>query len=360
MMRRAARWISPPCVLAALLIGCSLATSYEGFSGVVPRRPPRLREGVQGGRGPIRVAAATSLRFLQITKDDPPIGYDLDNWCTNCPDGALSCKNPNPTTSRCDNGGTCIDNQVQFYADKLQGSVGGGSAGTAQQLGTAFQESLDTGEHGILIEIGDWDGLPDDDDVTFSILNVTGVNEGTRYQPGALNEYSVDADALLAGGVLPREIARGYVANNTVVVRGFSFDFLMRLKIPNAEFGPQPLTVEANFRNALFVGTFAEQGDGTFAMTDAQLGGALSIEQVQKQLFRFTLCPTGPTDEFSLACGLRDLSAASPLDPEAPCDSMSFAFGMNLAAAKRTGAVPLTRIDLRASGNCAPVPPGCP
>ena len=248
---------------------------------------------------------------------------------------------------------------MQFYADKLQGTVGGGSVDTAQQLGIAFQESLDTGEHGILIEIGDWDGLPDDDDITFSILNVTSVNGGTRFQPGALNEYAVDEGALLAGG-LPREIARGYVARNTVVVRGFSFDFLMRLEIPNAEFGPQPLTVEANLANALFVGTIASAGEGTFEMTDAQLGGALSIEKVQTQLFRFTLCPTGPGDEFSLACGLRDLSAASPLDREAPCDSMSFAFGMNLEGAKRVGAAPLTRIDLRASGNCDPTPPGCP
>lgn len=335
-------------LLAVFMIGCSLVTSYDDFAGITPRRPPPENQDVKGGSGATRAAATTSFRFGGlINEPDRPVGYDIDEFCTACGDGTPSCKNA-VTTVACDNYDACIDNQVDEYIKRLGAGAAGpeGLTSSVTVMGQAVVDNLANGSHGILIELGEWDGQPDDGEVSFSIFNVTSVNDGGVFVPNSVNGYTVDDDSLLPGGA-PSETVRGYVADNVVVARGFSFDLILQLAVldpSGSSPDPLPLTIRAPFRNALFVGKLETQTESTFSMIDAQITGYIPIELVHRELRKFGLCPNAdnPNDVFRQACDLRDLSLADPRNVDAPCDSMSFAIAMDVKDAKRVGQLKAT------------------
>lgn len=357
MTRRSARWIAPACAL--LVLGCSLATSYEDFSGVIPRRPPPAKRGVTGAGGPRRGAASTVFRFLD--SETEPLGYDIDNWCTTCERGIPSCQNG--ATVACDNYRICIDNQVQQLVSGLQKQRVAGDPVALEAMAASLASGLATGKHGVYVEIEGWDGQIDDDEITFSIMNVTGVVDD-EVVPQRKNQYHVDPASLLPGEI-PKATVRGYVADNKVVARGFSFDMILQLQVTSPE-APGRLfdvTVRAPFRNALFVGTLTGQSEDSFSMVDAEITGGLPAELVQRELFQLGFCPDNPEEAglFQQVCKLRDLSAVDPANLDAACDSMSFAVGMNLQSANRIGTARPADNDVREEKqvSCPLVAPGC-
>lgn len=348
MLRAVASWssISWSPLGAALLIGCSLVTDYEDFGGLSPRRPPARNDAIAGGSGPLRASASISMRFSGLINEPTrPVGYDVDALCTTCnaADAVPSCKNRSTATIACDTN-HCIDNQVDEYIKTLGQSLGQSDTSNLQTMSDALTQNLASGAHGVLVEVGEWDGQPDDGDVTFSIYNVTDANQGGGVQSQALNAYAVD-DAQAPATL------RGYVTQNTLVVRGISFDLILQLAVSDAATGERhPLTVRVPFRNALFVGTIEGLTDSSFKMTDAQITGGLPIGLVLEQIKRFTLCP--PSSPFTKACELLDLSVADPQNLEAPCDAMSFAIAMDFADARREGQ--------KAAGDYSLAPSACP
>lgn len=349
-----------------LLVGCSLVTGFDGFTGRTPKRPPAPSD-AGGGDGPVRRAAATALRFEAATAADP-LGYDLDNQCT-CPD-VSSCRSSDATDAGiCDNGNVCIDNQIDSFRIELTKALAGNAAGAAAEargalVTSSFRENLSFGKHGILVEIGGWDGQPNDDSITFSILNVTDVNGAGKIAPNAVNVFAVDPASLPGGEPV---VTTGYVTRNTVVVRGFSFDFSLLLRVPETETNPEvPIRVQANLRNALFVGTFLEQTDNTFRMSNATLTGALPIVLVQQQLLNLGFCPgvkQGNVDVFERLCAGRDLSFTDPNNLEAGCDAISFAMALQLDPATREGGTLEPEPGVTPPDDfytCGRASPGCP
>jgi hypothetical protein len=326
-------------VLAA---GCSLVTSYDGFTADgppcgkrFPTPPPAA-----GGSGAELVGLTTNIQFL----DDPDagsgqqLGYDLDNLCT-CPDlAARSCKNPNAAgDQQCDIPNTGIDNAA--------GNVLGILFPTAANARLA--DSLRHGQNGLVIRVQDWDGTPDDGAVKVGIYNVAAlkgdVDGGTGAKLDGNDELIVDEGSLLNVMDLgPKYFSTSAYVSGGTLVAALDLDFRFEVPPPNPMAGA---IVFIPLRFAHLVGRIARVGAAGLRLTDAQLVGRLPMADVFAQIANIGLCQTDPpyADIKKRTCAAFDL----PLQPVAgsgrstqPCNALSFAIGLTVGPAKLGGSAP--------------------
>jgi hypothetical protein len=340
LRRGAGAMIGAGLVLAA---GCSLVTSYDGFTPDGPpcgKRIPGPPAGAGGKGGTELVGVTTGLQFL----DDPDagtgqqLGYDLDNLCT-CPDlAARSCKNANAAgDQQCDVPSTGIDNAA--------GSV----------LGVLFPadanarvlDSLRHGRNGLVIRVQDWDGTPDDGAVKVAVFNVAGLkgdqDGGTGTKLDGNDELIVDESSLLNVTDLgPKYFSTSAYVSGGTLVAALDLDFRFEIPPPNPIAGA---VVFIPLRFAHLVGRIGRVGSAGLRLTDAQLVGRLPMPDVFAQIANIGLCQTDPpfADIKKRACAAFDLPS-QPVTGSGrstqPCSALSFAIGVTVGPAKLGGSAP--------------------
>ncbi|MDB5218661.1 MAG: hypothetical protein JWO86_6588 [Myxococcaceae bacterium] len=329
-------------VVAGLVLaaGCSLVTSYDGFTPDgppcgkrIPSRPPA--EAMQKS-GPELVGFTTALQFLEDADAGTTLlGYDLDNLCT-CPDhAARSCKNPNATADQeCDVANTGIDNA----AGTVLGALFPATANAR------LQESLLHATNGLLIRVKDWDGTADDPSVSVSIWNVASLKGDTDGGAGAkldgTDEILVDYESLLNVMDLGSKYnATTAFVSGGVLVAPLDLDFRFEIPPPNPLAGT---IASIPLRSASLVGKIATKGAVGLVLTDAQLVGRLPMADVFKQVANIGICQNTPAFAGlkKPACAAFDLPLKQPGGSgrsELPCDALSFAVGLTVGPAKLAG-----------------------
>lgn len=343
-------------VLAA---GCSLVTSYDGFTPDGPpcgKRFPAAPPATAGSGGAELVGVTTAIQFL----DDPDagssqqLGYDLDNLCT-CPDlAARSCKNANAGgDQQCDIPNTGIDNAA--------GNVLGILFPTAANA--RLDDSLRHGQNGLVIRVQDWDGTPNDGAVKVSIYNVAGlkgdVDGGAGAKLDGNDELIVDEGSLLNVMDLgPKYFATSAYVSGGTLVAALDLDFRFQIPPPNPMAGA---IVFIPLRFAHLVGKIGRVGAAGLRLSDTQLVGRLPMADVFAQIANIGLCQTDPPfgDIKKRTCAAFDL----PMQPVAgsgrstqPCTALSFAIGLTVAPAKLGGSAaapgPMSRCGQEPAVRC--------
>jgi hypothetical protein len=326
----------------ALAAGCSLVTSYDGFT---PDGPPCGKRfpnppAAAGKTGAEAIGFTTSLQFL----DDPDagsgqqLGYDLDNLCT-CPDlGARSCTNANAGgDQQCDVPNTGIDNAA--------GSV----------LGVLFPpnanarllDSLRHGTNGLVIRVQDWDTTLNDGEVKVSVFNVAGLkgdaDGGTGAKLDGTDEFVVDEGSLLNVTDLgPKYFSTSAYVSGGILVAALDLDLRFEVPSPNSIAGA---VVFIPLRFAHLVGKITRVGTDGLKLTEAQLVGRVPIADTFAQIANLGLCQADPpfADIKKRTCAAFDLPSAPVAGSgrsTQPCNALSFAIGLTVGPAKLGGSAP--------------------
>jgi hypothetical protein len=163
-------------------------------AGPPPR--PALDAGA-GASGNIEVVAAFDSIDIGLETEAgaprPPVGFDLDGVCT-CP-GPPSCRAQAGTdpTQACDPPDNSGRDNVSIDLFRALGSVS--SAGTQQ-----IDQGLQTGQYGLLLDIRDYNGTPDDPAVKVSFYVSNGVNRGgdggLQLNPNGPSAWTIDPGSL--------------------------------------------------------------------------------------------------------------------------------------------------------------------
>ncbi|MDB4936517.1 MAG: hypothetical protein JWP87_3489 [Labilithrix sp.] len=319
----------------ALAAGCSVVTSYDGFTPEGPpcgkRVPDRPGAGTGGPGGGNLFGALSAVRFLE-PPGAPPLGYDLDKLCT-CPD-RRACKNPKAVDQQCDVPGTGIDNAAGGILNVL----------FPPQADALLQSSLRHGKKGIMIRVQGWDGSANDSDVSVSVFNIVGLKgdeEGgapATFDGGA-DEFIVDDASLLnAMDLGSRYFDTSAYVTNGLLVAALDYDF--RLEVPT---GDAAAVVFVPLRAARLVGKIERVGTTGLRMSNAQLVGRVPIAEIFAQLAAIGLCqnnPMYPTVKAS-TCAALDLPAKPANDgKDVGCDALSIAIGITAGPAKIGGHAP--------------------
>jgi hypothetical protein len=316
----------------ALAAGCSLVTSYDGFTPEGPTCGKRVpdRPGATGGAaGGNLFGAMTAVRFLEPA-GAPPLGYDLDKLCT-CPD-RRACKNPKAVDQQCDVPGTGIDNAAGGILNVL----------FPPQADALLQDTLRHGRSGIMIRVQGWDGSPDDSDVSVSVFNIVGLKGdedggAPATFDGGNDEFIVDDASLLNAMNLGSRYfdTSAYVSNGMLVA---SLDYDFRLSVPTTP--DASAVVFVPLRVARLVGKIERVGTEGLRMTNAQLVGRVPVADIFAQLANIGLCrdnPMFPTVKAS-TCAALDLPAKPANDGrDVGCDALSIAISITAGPAKIGG-----------------------
>jgi hypothetical protein len=337
--------------LLCTAVSCSLLNPLDGFSGGDPAVSPGPLEagtpdtGPDAGNDPCLSARPPSRPPPTTTTDggstvvaalsafsfaDPgnpnaanTRGYDLDRLCT-CP--------PSCAESR-----TCVVSEersarracapkAKTICDLARG-VDNSAGDLMLSLTTlrlqAITPRLDTGQDGLLFEIKDYNGEPDDSSVEFGLLDSYGTDEtqadagpanlkrdGTdrwTFDPATRTERGrFDRNAYVSGGVL--------VATIGTTIRVGLLVFPLSDGIVSAKLVKRP--------------------NGVYALEDGILSGRMRVEELLRS---FEVIPNGKIGYFCgkdpYFAGLRDTLCAArdlPTDPsldgaDAPCTGLSLA-----------------------------------
>lgn len=312
----------------ALVAGCSIVTSYDGYvhEGPEARRFPGRPPPSGAKSGPELLGAMSSLRFLD-RGDAGTLGYDLDGLCTTSSLDTRACTNAK-AVDQTDLQGRCIDNA----AGAILGNLYPPSADER------LLESLRHGRNGVLIRVSDWDGTPNDSSVKVALFNVVGVegdqDGGAPATFKGQDRFIIDKDSVYnEEDVVPKFVApAAYVAEGVLVAPLDTFVF--RIEVPNAQGTASVVFIPLSA--ATFIGAIARVGASGLRMNAAQLVGRLPVVQLFKQISGIGVCRDSRDFEGIKAqtCAALDL----PLDPaarrSAPCDALSFAMGFSISPAQ--------------------------
>ncbi len=256
-------------------------------------------------------------------------GFDLDGVCTCCIDceQTPTC-NPPPGAQgeECDsvegvpNSGR--DNNVaRFLAGPDSAPLGLSS--------TALRSAIDAGTWSLLLRVSDWNGLPDDGQVTLAVHTTGGVVGTPKWDGSDL--FQVRADSVSAATpeidepIVVNEDA--YVANGMLVaVFGTQRQLVLHLA--------RDFTVELSY--AVLQAELREEGTG-YVLTDGVIGGIWDMRAVFKALAGARvnemplICTDSPSyDSVKQAlCVMRD-----SLDDPEPITCGGISFGMGFTGAR--------------------------
>jgi hypothetical protein len=310
------------CGALAAVEGCSLVTSYDGFSGVSAvtcgdRIPTNTAKGSATGtdKGPL-VGAAQTFRFVDQSGTLPAkLGLDLDE---NCQSAACEPKAGGPRAL-----GT--DNVLGAFISQLQ-----------QQSDLSIV-ALKHGTIGLVVEVKGWNGTDNDDALAVSLFNVAGVNgdaDGGAQSVNDGGDLYIPRDTDLLSSPVAKPLftsSQAYVARKRLVAR---FEQVRLRVIAPTKVGV--VAVELALVDAALVGTVT-LAKGGIEMPDAQLVGRVKDTDILRVLAQLGLCAN--TGEYSTiksqVCGVIDLTDAKATDGKRrPCTSGSLAIGLAIAPAR--------------------------
>jgi hypothetical protein len=306
----------------AAVAGCSVVTSYEGFTGTstatcgdrVPSNTAKPA-GTPTDKGPL-VGAAQTFRFLDDVGAVPPkLGLDLDE---NCVTTACEPKAGNPRALG-------PDNVLGAFISQLQ-----------QQQDLSIL-ALKHGTIGLVVEVSGWNGTDNDDAIAVSVFNVAGVNgaaDGGAQSANDGNDVYIARDTdLLSSPVLKPLFtsSQAYVTKKRLAAR-FA-QVRVRVIAPTAA---GIVAIELAMVDAALVGTLS-LAKGGIEMPDAQLVGRVRDIDILRNLSQLGLCSnSGQYSAIkSQICGVIDLTDSRNTDGKRrPCTSGSIAIGLAVAPAK--------------------------
>lgn len=312
--------------------GCSLVTSYDGFSGAAPcgKHVPGPPASDSPGDVGALVGVGTNARFEN--EGGAELGFDLDGLCTCHPDKA-ACTGKKVCDPDDDTG---TDNALGTLVNVFS---------APPQARALVDQLFRSGLHGLLFELKGWSGKPDDKKVTLSVFNVAGVNGsndgGAQAGYDGNDVFDVASNYLVAPSP-PLSLVSddaAYVTGGTLVAH-----------FPNLRFryiSPSPAglgAVEIDLDDAILVGKPAKRGANGLAFDELQITGRMGSDKVLADLSILGQCPDGGfyQNQKTKVCAAMDLPAAHASDGKSsPCVSGSLAFGIAVAPAKIGGAVPV-------------------
>ena len=285
------------------------------------RKAPERAEGGAGGGTLTFVNALDSFEFSDPS--DPAkanrTGLDLDGVCT-CP-GTRSCR-PLKGAGICD------------YPDGVDNAAGEFFLSLFSVIGREANETakIRRGEHGLVVRLRNYNGLPDDDEVEVAIFNSFGLDipadaglpDGAAPVPkfDGTDRWTIDSKSLLGGAAYVPNIvdARAYVRGGVVVG-----------KVNNSiRIGPYIVPITAGVLTA----RLKKMGD-SFGVDEGIVSGRSNARELLTALENVP----NPLDKSKYLCGadavftnLRDRFCANldlATDPtldgkESPCDAASF------------------------------------
>jgi hypothetical protein len=261
------------CVLGVIATACQWIagiddrTVYDGGSitndaGMNPclgaNLPPNPGT---AGTGTLTFTAALSQIMLGQTDGGPYYGFNLDRTCTCFLDASDSCTRPNGEPRACDdpNG---IDNYARRIFETINALPTGEDGGfiTEAKLNVALQ----TGLSGALIQVSQYNGLPNDGEVTVTVFGSVGyANYPTAPAFDGGDKWNIDPTS----ASLKYQTNNAYVANNTLVA---SLDF--PIIIGSAV--TQPVYIQLH--SGLIVANLETNDAGVVTKMTGQLGGRWS------------------------------------------------------------------------------------
>lgn len=350
--------IVPAVVAAAFGAGCSLITSYDGFTGngggadatvvdagptteqtlcapEIPGKPTTTSAGLGVSSLP-HYGVVNQLRFVPADGGCPQLGKDLDGLdsCGDAGDTKLACAPVDTDAGTCDfNGG--VDNIASTYLLEFA---------TAEGVNLASQIPVDLAVQrtGFLLEITGWAGEANNAQVGVAYFPDIGVAVDGGVDGGTM----IDESSVSSIGLAYYQATTAWVTNG-VLVANFTQD-------EHGDAGVVPLHFHAFLNNnpdtpaslnipiayATIIGVpKIDPVTGGITMTDAQLVGRLRVPDFVTSLTALYGCLN--SGSAALVCPLTDLPSAPSADGTgASCDALSLAVGFDLVPSTRAGAGP--------------------
>jgi hypothetical protein len=276
--------------------------------------------------------AARRYSFAAKRPDNTKLGFDLDGLCTCHPDNG-SCISPNGPKAPCDDPDG-IDNAANDIIKNifLRGATGGDA-------------TVDVGKNGIGIQIDDYNGGADDQDVTVQLYNVVGIDgdpDGGQVPAFDGNDkFVVEREQLTRTANLTSQYidTQAYVKGGVLVARFPKLD--VRFVPPPTSENIAGRTTQIPLTQALFVSRISVTG-GQVRLSSTQLIGRMTASDALREIARIGTCPTSPDYQGAkqITCNTVD----TPSDPNRDgkgdfCDAISFAIGVEILPGKLTGSV---------------------
>jgi hypothetical protein len=319
--------------------------SSETFSWVVAMQSVDV--GANPDAGPI----------LDSSAPVSPIGFDLDNDCTCCTAAGIAC----PT------GGSCIGSGVVCDDDAGRDHVALKIFAALPSASAAVNAGMLAGQFSILLQISEYNGTPNDANVTVGLYvsnGLNGVQDGGAVMPNhdGTDQWTVDSHYLQTTGVgqtptdgtqctgtsacQPQYVDKGAWVTNGVLVAQ-----------PSGTSGTLPLTFgyRANIggalmklNNAIVSGTLQavtlDGGQKAWKIVNGSISGRWPSAQLLGNLATLPnpnvdgsyLCGTDPELAGSyrtvkaFVCSEQDIMSQTNLDNTmATCDALSMSFGFS-------------------------------
>jgi hypothetical protein len=232
----------------------------------------------------------------------------------------------------------------------------------------AISARIAAGQYSVLVQVTDYNGQPNDTQVTASLYASEGIEAaGDAGPPPArwdgTDVWTIDARFVLgspdAGPLLPAHFdPHAYVSGGVLV---------MHLDFPIALAFASDQTVTLDLTGGVIAARVAAVGPGAWRLADGQVAGRWNVSSVLASLQALTfagqtICP-GSMLYAQLKqhiCAAADIATSPGSDNRgAPCDALSIGFGFTADPA-RLGAVvtPPSRTPLCGDGGALP-PDGC-
>jgi hypothetical protein len=314
---------------AVLVAGCSLLTSFDGFTGAstsgascpIARWPgPPAKD---DGPGEDTVLFAwTSLGLAPPTDAGAgTFGYDIDGVCT-CPDRG-SCKNPLAGSKACDEPGTGRDNNFgQLVALLVQ-------YGAIDEKG--INQNVVDGKYGIVLRIDGYNGLANDTKVSVGIYDANGVAGGGAPKNDGNDDWIIDTNSIQGPtGFIPAFLDQNAYVAGGVLVASFP-RFELRLSTH-----PDDLLMEFDV-TGVHLTAHLTGPKGQVDVDRGVLAGRISLATLESVATVRGICTSVATQALEqTACALLDVASDYSHDKAAdlPCDALSAALAFTAVHTK--------------------------
>jgi len=254
------------------------------------------------------------------------IGYDLDDIYTCCDGGAESCKAAQAGATHCDDVSGRDNSGGQLLASLF-------IIDPSQFTTATVSQRLQDGVYSILLQVSDYNGTPNDTQVTAALYGSDGVESDAGALWNGTDQWTVDESFVVNPNGMPLVPTdfdtAAYVADGTLV---------MHLSFPISLGTTSTDTFTINLTGGVITGQVVSAGNGTFALTGGNISGRWNVSQLLNSLQTVTIganpiCPTGPgASTYSFVkqevCKYADIMTAQSMDNSgATCDALSLGIG---------------------------------
>jgi hypothetical protein len=363
------RFVSVPAAVALLCAaGCSVITSFDGFSGGSGDTDATVKDagtgeaGVDAASGPTteetlcspripsppgetpesminaNAGVVTAFRFNPLDGGCPQLGKNLDG-IDSCDAGAACITSYNPASSCLGDYAGGVDNAGQVALGTLLFSDTGALSNLPNDI--AAQRT------GFVLSLNNYGGELNNSSVNVGFLSDVGI--------GADGGTIVDQASVTGSGFHVVTQTQGYVTNGVLVAHFTTVPMHFTTLLPDASAYPGMHGALLNVTDAYIIG-HPVLGDGGLTMTDAQLVGRITAPDLVSALTAVYACVNA--GNAPVFCPLLDLPA-SPQDDTTGlgyCEAISFAVGFDLAPTTIAGTAPATLpVDLCTTDEPVPI-----